>query len=114
MILRKGEYGYHRFDRGEIGSVSYEINLHRSPDIGEHCLSFNYYFSDEISNGKIDLFISNGNLTLNKRIETNLFNNGNQWSLARIPLKIEYFITNVCHFHHFILKIFFVVLLFSL
>ena len=90
-----GEYGYHRFEPEEVGSVSYQLNLPRSLEVGEHCLRFYYYFSDAVSNGTIRVVIENALLNLTKTIATNLSNSGDQWSTTRLPLTIEYSISNV-------------------
>ena len=51
----EGEYGSERFDSGETGSRSYQLDLTRPLESGEHCLHFYYYLSDENSDASVEV-----------------------------------------------------------
>ena len=64
----EGDYGYERFAENETGSRSYELELTRPLESGEHCLRFYYYLSDRNSNASVEVILEDERTMTNASI----------------------------------------------
>ncbi|CAF1308915.1 unnamed protein product [Adineta steineri] len=83
MNCSEGEYGYERFEGGEIGSRLHKLALTRDLEEGEHCIRFYYYLSDTNSNGNIQVIIEDTLANTNQTILTVSQRLQNRWHEIR-------------------------------
>ena len=79
----EGEYGYEKFEIGQIGSRSYKIDERFSFSSEKHCIRFYYYLSDENSNGSIKVILEDNQLNQNTTIVTVSTRSQNRWYQIR-------------------------------
>ncbi|CAF3657994.1 unnamed protein product [Rotaria sp. Silwood1] len=85
----EGEYGYEKFEIGQIGSRSYKLDLTSDLSYGEHCIRFYYYLSNNYSNGSINVIVEDSQSNQNQTVVIAYLRLENRWHEIRENFYIE-------------------------